>query len=90
MIHFVFTFTFKKREYQAGCQVIAGDKRQFHITPYDDQLKEDFGVPVLIIEYEPGQFSYGSTPKDHIDSSVLASCLFDGLDDFRRENPQYK
>jgi hypothetical protein len=89
MIHFIFPFTFKGCEYKAGCQVIPGPKRQFHITPYDDRVNEDFGAPILIIEHEPEQFTYGSTPKDNLDSSVLASCLFDGLDDFRRKNPLY-
>jgi hypothetical protein len=89
MIHYVFPFTFKDKEYTAGCHVISGRKRQFHITPYDEGIKAAFGHPIIIVEVESKHFNYGSTPIEHLDSSVLAHCLASGLMAFQQANPEY-
>lgn len=89
MIYFIFPFTYKGKQYNAGCEVMTGKRKQFHVIPKDDLLKSLFGYPIKIIENEPNLLNYGSTPIDNPDSSVLAHCLADGLISFRRQNPQY-
>jgi len=88
MAPFTFPFTFREESYLAACTVTPGKVIIFSVTPLNDRFQELFGAPIFIKENETGVVTYNSTPIDHVDSSILASSIADGLSAFRNLNPK--